>query len=324
MSDPALSIIIVSYNTKNDLQQCLDGLKKENVPLEVFVVDNGSTDGTIDMLRDEYSEWTAFTLILNNKNVGFTHACNQPLSQCHGEYVLFLNSDTIIYSDALQKLVDFMDSNSDVGVIGPKLYYGDKKLQLSCFYDSPVLNLLNILCWHLLPCNLAESFYVKWFYSRWIDQEQKDVGWVSGACLMIRRSVAIELKGFDDKFFLSAQDSLDLCKRVKGKNYRIVFYPKAEIIHYCGRSTNNNAGVDKKVKFLLHMHHGHLYYYRKHHGIFIMVVLKCIFSIISLLKGLFAGIIYAFTLSDRYKIASQSRIVLSYKILALQIPHPSI
>lgn len=316
--NPVLSIIIVSYNTKDDLKQCIEGLLKESDTLEVYVIDNASVDGSVEMIESYFKDKPAIHLIKNNQNVGFTPACNQPLLLCKGQYILFLNSDTINRSKPLSLMVDYMNNNLDVGVLGPKLFYGDGSLQLSSFPKSEFLNLLNIILWHLLTSRIAESLLIRLFQNG-ASLKEKDVGWVSGACLLIRKELVLKLGGFDENFFLSAQDSLDLCKRVRNENYRVVYYPKAEVVHYCGRSSKGNVTVDKQVRFFTHMHQGHLYYYYKYYGIVALWSLKLFFSTLSLCKALVAGILFSVTFSDRLRDKSKARLYTAVKILMLDV-----
>lgn len=319
MKNPRLSVVIVSYNTKKDLKDCLLQLKKEDFDIEVFVVDNASIDGTNEMIKKEFSDWSSLNYIQNKTNLGFTAACNQPLAECKGDYVLFLNSDTIFENNIWNKLVEYLDKNTEVGVLGPRLSYENGKLQLSCFPSSSFLNLINILMWHVLPYNIAENILTKFVGTSWSKNGIKTTGWVSGACLIIRRELILELNGFDENFFLSAQDSLDLCLRAKKLGYVVKYYPDIEVIHYCGRSTPKIISNEKKMNFLTYMHKGHLYFFKKYHGWFAMVALKIIFIMISLIKSIVSAILFIITKSDNLKNNAIVRIKFCFKLVTMNI-----
>lgn len=223
MSNPKVSIIIVSYLCKDELRRCLLNLRAAGDWLEVFVVDNASTDGTQTMLQSEFSDWPALKVILNSQNVGLAKANNQPMAAARGDYVLILNPDTIPSSEALLKMVSYMDAHPDIGVVGPKQAYEDGTPHTSFHYDW---NWFLRVFWTVVPYKI-----MRLLYNRTSTYAHRDVFFVSGACLMIRRELFVAIKGYDENYFLAIEDVADLCLRVRQKGYRVVFYPEAQLIH---------------------------------------------------------------------------------------------
>ena len=252
---PKLSIIIVSYFVRQEVEDCLNELKKSDIPLEVFVVDNASTDGTYEMLRDQYGDWAALHSIRSPENVGLARANNIPIDRLAGEYTLILNPDTIPTPTVLRQLVRYLDDHPDVGVVGPKSLYADGTPHSSFHVHW---TLLHIFLWSTVPRS-----WTSWWYDRPSRLRERDVLFVSGACLLIRTKTFKQIGGYDDAYFLAVEDAADLCRRAASTGLRTVYYPQAEIVHYGARSSEN-AGV--KPFSLLKAREGHLHYARKWYG----------------------------------------------------------
>lgn len=253
---PKLSIVIVSYFVRQEVEDCLNELKKSDLPLEVFVVDNASTDGTVEMLEAQFGDWPALHSIRSPANVGLARANNIPLEQLTGEYTLILNPDTIPTPTVLRQLAAYLDEHPDVGVVGPKSLYADGTPH-SSFHTR--WTLLHIFLWSTVPRS-----WTSWWYDRPARLRERDVLFVSGACLLIRTSTFKQIGGYDDAYFLAVEDAADLCRRAAATGLRVVYYPAAEIIHYGARSSEN-AGV--KPFSLLKAREGHLHYARKWYGV---------------------------------------------------------
>lgn len=229
---PVLSIVIVNWNTRNLLKQCLKSVADETLlSHEVWVVDNGSSDGSQEMVREEFPE---VHLIANEENLGFAAANNQALPLCQGEYILLLNSDTIVLDGALDKMVAFMHGHPEVGGLGSKLLNPDGSLQPSAhhFYStwrSLVENRLVHLAW---PRRHAKTP----FLSFWDHSEIRPVDWVTGAVLMLRKAVIHEVGLLDESFFMYGEE-IDWQMRMQKAGHRIYFLPTARIIHYGGGSS---------------------------------------------------------------------------------------
>lgn len=239
-----VSLIILSYNTKDLLKQCLMSITAyANIPHEIIVVDNASTDGSIKMLQElEKSPQAAPDVIIieNKENFGFGKGINIGAKQAKGEYLLFLNSDAEFIDDSLSQMVKFAENHEDVGVIGGKT---GKQRSFGKFLSlSQVFLLL-----------FAERFLGK--QESKIETTQK-TDWVSGGFMMIRRSVFEKVHGFDERIFMYIED-MELCFRVKKAGYGVYFMPEARVKHIGQGSSNRTFAI-------VHIYQGLLYFYRKH------------------------------------------------------------
>ncbi len=265
-----LSIIIVSWNVKEELVNCLRSIE-ENRPceqFEVIVVDNASTDDTTETVKRDFPE---ITLVSNSKNRGFAAANNQGIGKSQGRYLLFLNPDTIIHAGSLDVLVKFMDGNSNVGVCGPKLLNADGTTQPSArrfptfrgaLYRHTFLRFLRIF----------RNEYKKWLMKDFEHDRQMDVNQLMGSALMVRRSVIKDAGDMDESFFMYYEE-VDLCCRIKKAGWRIVFVPEAAITHLGGQSAGQ-IPAKKRIMMLTSM----LIFFRKHRGKFATGIFSCIFK----------------------------------------------
>ncbi|MDF2881130.1 MAG: putative glycosyltransferase [Clostridiaceae bacterium] len=240
-----ISIIIVSYNTKQLLADCINSIEKNlyNFSYEIVVVDNNSADGSADMLKAEYSH---VKLIANNYNAGFAKANNQGLELCSGDYILLLNSDTIVLKDAISTLVGFMDSHSHTAICGPKLLNSDMTLQLPCRRGFP--RLINSVSYfsgisRIFPKSRIFGSYLMTYMDSGINHE---VDAVSGACLLIRRKVLSQIGGLLDEAFFMHFEDIDLCYRAKKSGYKVYYIHNSEVIHLKGQSSIlRSSGVSR-------------------------------------------------------------------------------
>ena len=229
-----LSIIIVSWNVKEDLVNCLRSIEENpaSEPFEVIVVDNASGDRTIEFIKNKFPD---VVVIANSQNLGFAAANNQGIEKSQGEYVLLLNPDTIVHSGSLDVLIEFMDKNEDVGICGPQLLNQDGTIQSSarCFpsfrgalYRHTVFRLLRIF----------RKEYKKWLMKDFDHNARKEVNQLMGSALFIRKTVIDSIGMMDETFFMYYEE-VDLCYRVKQDRWRIVFVPEAKITHLGGKSS---------------------------------------------------------------------------------------
>lgn len=227
-----LTVGIITWNSKRLLGGLLDSLKAglEDLESEVWVVDNGSVDGTIEMLTKNYHE---VNIIRNGKNLGVAPARNQILPKAAGRYLVHLDVDTYVLPGAMQTMVQVMDKHPEAAIGGPKLVYGDGSLQLSC---RPFPTILNILIeGTFLRDYFPNSPFVKdYTLVDWDHQELREIDWMYGACLMVRKDIFKELGGFDEGFFYLYED-VDLCLRAKKMGFESLYIPQAEVIHYLER-----------------------------------------------------------------------------------------
>ena len=252
-----LSIIIVSWNVKDDLVRCLSSLRENppSVPFEQIVVDNNSTDGTVDLVKQNFPE---VTLIDNPDNCGFATANNQGIELSSGEYVLLLNPDTVVHPAALNILIEFLDNNPQVGVCGPKLLNDNGSVQASVrrfptfrgiMYSHTVCRLLG----------LFRPAYRKWMMKDFKYDKQTDVDQIMGAAMLVRHSIIEQVGAMDENFFMYFEE-IDLCYRIKEAGWRIVFLPQAVISHLGGQSSRQVPL--KRIMLFKSM----IAFFRKHRG----------------------------------------------------------
>lgn len=254
-----LSIIIVNYNAKDLLKPCIQSIldQETKFDFEILVVDNDSRDGSVTMLKENFSQIKKIRLLNNNQNLGFSKANNLAIKEAAGRYVLLLNPDTLIISGAIDRLVGFLNLKDDVAAVGAKLLNGDGSIQHSIGHFPTIFNQLarSLFLHRLFPkvdifCELEthDSSY----------QNIKNVDWVYGAAIMMRKSVIDETGLFDESFFLFSEET-DLCYRINQAGYNILYCPDAHIIHY-GRGLNINSDI------LAQLNRSKLQYFRKHYS----------------------------------------------------------
>lgn len=248
-----VSIIVVSWNTKQLLRNCLKSLK--GMAVEIIVVDNGSTDGSPMMVVKEFPQ---VKLIKSKKNLGFGAANNQGMKVATGDYLLLLNSDTFIKDQAPLKMAAFLAKNPQAGVVGCCLLNSDGSLQPSA---GPFPN---------LKVSLAMLFLEHWFknLTRASFAKTIEVDWVMGAALMIRQEV-LEKAGWMDEGVFMYMDEVEWCYRIKKAGLKVFFYPEAEIIHLFGGSSKTG-----RQDPILNIYRGLIYFYQKHYSPFQLRILK--------------------------------------------------
>ena len=248
-----LTIVIVAWNTRELLHRCLQSLENVSPELrtQVVVVDNASSDGTVDMVRDRFP-WVE--LIASDRNLGFGAANNLAFSRASGEHVLLLNPDTQVKAGALETMLGYLRSHPDVGVVGTTLFNPDGTLQPSChsfysFVDSLKHN------------RLVDRMTERWKVS---DAQRSgrpsDVDWMIGACLLVRGETLLALNGFDPDFFLYAEE-IDLEYRIRQAGQRVVFVPSTGVVHYGGQSARQAP-----VAAAFHDYRGRWLFVRKHYS----------------------------------------------------------
>ena len=253
-----LSIVIVSWNTRDDLARALTSMAGANCPVETetIVVDNASTDGSAAMVEQKFP-WAQ--VISNGRNLGFAAANNQGLRASRGEFVLLLNPDTVVHPCALSSLVEFMRAHSDAAACGPKLLNADGSLQFSSrrFPTLATGFFRKVPLGRLLPDN---RFNREYLMSDWDHTQPRQVDWVSGAALCLRRRVTEEIGLLDEGYFMYCED-VDWCYRARQAGYAIYYVPQATITHTRGRSS-----IQRPRRMALAFHQSMLRFYRKHYA----------------------------------------------------------
>ena len=236
---PVLSIVIVSWNVREDLRECLqsllreEGSRLESGEIEIIVVDNASTDGTAEMVNLEFPR---VKLLVNSQNLGYTKANNIGINHSRGKYILLLNPDTIVHQGALQALIDCAESHPEAGIIGAKLLNPDGSVQRSArsFPDIGAGLFRNTFLGRLFPNN---PFVRRYLLADFGYDEVREVDWVSGAAMLVRRDLIERIGGLDERFWAYCED-VDLCWRTWQAGYKVLFCPNAVITHKVGRSSD--------------------------------------------------------------------------------------
>lgn len=273
-----LSIIIVSWNTKQYLRKCVKSVYREipDISFEIFVVDNASEDGSSDMVRKEFPH---VKLVCNEENVGFAKANNQAIEQSRGRYILLLNPDTEIMGNCLGIMFKFMEFHPDVGASGCKFFDGNG--QLNHFRSAKKFPTPWTRFFHEI--SLDRKFPgIKLFGSfsmmDWDRGDEREIDVVSGAFLFIRRDTIEEVGLLDERYFLLAED-IDWCYRTKKKGWKIMFNPDARIIHHGGKSIDQS-----KITRVKHAIFSNLLYFQKHHSRFDSLSFRFLTSLSNLMK----------------------------------------
>jgi GT2 family glycosyltransferase len=251
-----LSIIIVTWNSKEFIRNCLDSilLSQGNFGNEVIVVDNASFDETAKIVEELYPQ---VNLILNKKNLGYAKANNQGIEEAGGDYVLLLNPDTQVFEDSLSLMYEFMEENPGIGALGPKLLNPDKTVQASC-REFPTFS---TLIWEF--SGLSRLFPKSRVFGRWrmghFDfDRQTETDQPMASCLMLPRAALEDVGVFDESFAMFFND-VDLCYRIKKGGWKIFFYPEAKVIHHKGASTRK-----AKARMIWLSHLAFYKFFKKH------------------------------------------------------------
>ena len=235
-----VTVSIVNWNTRDELRGCLKSVLSQDgsVKFEVIVVDNASSDGSAAVVSSEFAG--RVTLIANDKNLGFGAAHNQAIDVSKGRYVFLLNPDCrLLEGDVLRRMVDFLDANPDVGMLGPKVVYPDGSLQYSArrFPTMFAAAFRHTILGKLFPKN---RYVREYMMTDWAHDQVIDVDWLSGSALMVRRKTFERIGVLDEKFFMYCED-VDWCKRAHLGGWRVVYYPMTSISHRIGAASDQNA-----------------------------------------------------------------------------------
>ena len=258
VEDPFVSVIIVNWNTRDYLDQTLGSLFSydHGFNIEVIVVDNGSTDGSTKMVR---ARWPKVNLVVLKENIGFAAANNIGIELSVGEYLLFLNSDTICLPTTILGAIREFKEDHSVGCVGMRHLNQDGSFQPSTNAFPTLLN--DILELTELSRFKVVQRYLSRDFPWWSDHDQRmESGWVNGACMMVRRLVIQDVNGFDEDFFAYVEE-VDLCFRIHKAGWSVIFTPKAEVIHLEGKSLDSNPGLRLRLRFW-----GHAHFYKKHYS----------------------------------------------------------
>ncbi len=256
---PDLSIIIVSWNVCDLLRDCLHAVfaGQGELTLQVIVVDSYSADDTVAMITAEFPQ---VEVVACTENVGFPRGNNIGLERANGRFLLLLNPDTVVHGDALTTMVNYMEANPQVGMVGAQLLNGDGSIQSSrrrfptlktAFFESTWLE-------PYAPRAILDDYYA----ADLPDGKTAVVDWVMGACMFTRPEVVAQVGGMDEAYFMYSEE-LDWCRRIHEAGWQIVYLPTAQVTHLVGKSSEQ-AVVQRHINF----NRAKLRYFRKYHGRF--------------------------------------------------------
>ncbi|MCP3926357.1 MAG: glycosyltransferase family 2 protein [Desulfobacterales bacterium] len=267
-----ISIVIVSYNTRDTTRECLKRVNNclTEMKTEVIVVDNYSTDGSVEMIKNQFK---FVNLIELKENKGFAAGNSPGMKIAKGRYILLLNPDVYIDKGILTKTVDYMDSNQNTGILGCKLTDMYGKMQPSARMQPGIFN--KILHITGLSAKFPESrFFGRLDYTWWDHNSPKNVGWVVGAFFMIRRETMIDLGYLDHRYFLYYEE-IDYCLSAHKKGWNVIFFPNASVIHLGGISSKKSgARVSQKGNQMVKVKiKSELRFYRKwHNALYVLLI----------------------------------------------------
>ncbi|MCX8022634.1 MAG: glycosyltransferase family 2 protein [Syntrophorhabdaceae bacterium] len=264
-----LSICMITWNAIKLTGDCIKSIidKTKGITYEIILVDNGSSDGTVEFIRENYPE---VKLIVNEKNEGFTYANNQALKVSRGRYAILLNNDMVLKEDALTKMVRFLDAHPDIGALGCRLKFPDGTIQHTAHGDARWQDLIYaaFYLYRIFPKSREFGHMDCSYLNLEDDTLVADVGWVAGAALMVRQD-AIKKAGLMDERIFIFSDDWEWCQRIARTGYRVVYYAGAEIIHFHGQATTAYTGSalnEVRKKSILRFTATAMYVFRRLNG----------------------------------------------------------
>jgi N-acetylglucosaminyl-diphospho-decaprenol L-rhamnosyltransferase len=273
--DIKISVIIVNWNAGDLLLKCVrsiiadqDRSGLQNV--EIVVIDNASSDGSINSIKLLYSK---IGCIQNSENLGFAHANNQGIHSATGQYVLLLNPDTEIRPGALSEMVRFMESHPKVGAVGPMLLNNDGSLQISAYPEPSLFREM----WRLF---YFDGFLPIGSYpmNAWHPEIPREVDVLMGACILLRREVLSQCGLLDERYFIYSEDQ-DYCRRIRSGGWKIFWLPRAQVVHYGGQSTQQVKG-----DMFVRLYREKINYFRMHYGDSVATRYKILLLVASIIR----------------------------------------
>jgi len=299
MSKFKISIIIVNWNSSAYLYDCLNSIYSNaiNYPFEVIVVDNCSSDNSVEMVKHNFP---SVNLVCNTSNYGFAKANNIGIKCSDGEYICFVNSDVKILDNCVNALCHLLDSNKDIGIVGPKILFPNLEWQRSCM-GFPTL-------WNQFCCALKLDTFLPWkdifgtFMFKYRDLDTTtEVDVINGCFWLVRKDAIIWVGLLDERYFIYGED-IDWCKRFHQASWKVVYFPHVSSIHYGGGSSKNAP-----VRFYVEMQKANYQYWKKHNSKFHQIAYLGIKAIHQVVRIVGNYIKYVYNSSDRtdikYKIS---------------------
>ena len=256
-----LSIVIVNFNSDFWLNQCLESIYRlvTKLKLEVIVVDNGSKHDNLNLHKSIFG---SIKTIRSERQVSLSKAVNMGIDISSGKYVLWLNPDAVFLTTSIDDWIEYMECNPKVGISGPKVFDDAERqqLQYSCRRFPSLINTLfnrNSLLTKIFPNNKISKEYLM---SGWDHSQTREVDWVSGCCMLLRREMLDQIGMLDEAFPLFCED-IDICLRAHQQGWSTVYFPKMEIVHYTG-----SVRAQTPFQAIVKEHDSLWQYYKKHHA----------------------------------------------------------
>ena len=271
-----LSIIVVSWNTKDLLLECLASATNDcrRFKSEIIVVDNASSDGSPEAVQDKYPN---VKLIRNKKNLGFAKANNVGIKHSIGRFICLLNSDIKIIDGCFMKMIVYMDGHPQVGILGPKILSPNGVVQRSCMgYPTLWNSFSRALALDTLFPNI--KFFGGYLMTYWGHDTLRSVDIINGCFWMIRRDALNHVGLLDENFFMYGED-IDWCRRFKEASWDVIFFPNAKAIHYGGASSSKAP-----IKYYIEKRRSNLFYIKKYHGWFYLILFTTLAFIHEILR----------------------------------------
>ncbi len=248
---PTLSFVIVTWNVRSLVLDCLESLERhvsKECLFEVIVVDNASRDGTVEAIRRRFPD---VRVLANPTNRGFGAANNQGIRLARGRYIFLLNPDTVVHAGTVRQLMKVLEEEPEVGVCGPKLVYPDGRVQRSVRSFptlAAALHRYTVFRW----LKIFRQAYRRWRCDGFDYEQPADVDQLMGAAMLFRREVLEQTGGFDERFFMYFEE-VDLCYRVKQAGWRLRYVPEAVVTHFAGQSSSQRPAESKadEIKSLI-------------------------------------------------------------------------
>jgi GT2 family glycosyltransferase len=293
--NPAVSAIIVSWNTRQLTLDCVESLASTQAALstEIIVVDNASSDDTVDQLRSKYPH---VKVIANQENLGFARANNLGMAACTGPYVALINSDVVVPPGCLENIVQYMDHHPDIGMLGPKMILRDGSIGPSVYKFPTVWN------WFCNALGLSLAFkgsgaFANFELPNFDYNKTQDVDVLTGWFWVVRSSALPKVGVLDDRFFMYGED-LDWPRRFQKAGWRVTYYSDAQAIHYCGASSDRAP-----ARFYVEMNRANLQYFRKHHNFLAVFGFWLAMTLQQLVRVTGYSVVYLFRAGNRTTVA---------------------
>lgn len=312
MVKPDLSVVIVNWNARELLSDCLDSLfaDAEGLTMELFVVDNASSDGSVEMVQRRFPE---AILIANGENLGFARATNRAIRRSLGRYILLLNPDTAVTKQSLPKMVAFLDHDPRVGAVGPRILTAKGSIDFQAGRSFP--SLLTELFDQVRIAQLCprSRLFGRYLMGYWDHKDDREVDLLSGACLMVRREAVEQVGLLDEGFFLYGED-VEWCHRLKRAGWKIFYHAEAQITHLGGGSTKaapEGLGVEALRSMNL--------FFAKGYGSIYAWLHRWLILLVTLAKETFFLTQFLFAGGARQRNRAREKIRLHYQVLRWSI-----